>query len=224
MPKRDVVELFEGGRGLGEVLTWIMNRTALRQWEFVGPMIAERGVRSVVEYGCGAGLLASWIPEDVDYLGVDRSGWMLDRARVRCPRRRFVSGDVRSPAEGPAASLALCFGVFKSLGPDEWATALTGLLGTFPEASFDVQVADRCLDKGADYYDLCVSEAALGQAIAAGGHAEVRRDVWATFDVPAGQGKGVALWTTVAVRGSKQGLSGIECGNTLLDTWNQNRK
>lgn len=63
----------------GKYLKWVLNRLE---------------GDSVLDVGCGIGRLLYFLPEEMDYLGIDSSEPMLERARERFPNRRFVRGDV----------------------------------------------------------------------------------------------------------------------------------
>lgn len=57
---------------------------------------------SVLDLGCGTGKLIRHLPATDEYVGVDSSPQMLDRARsgVRRPGVRFVPGDIRTTSLG----------------------------------------------------------------------------------------------------------------------------
>lgn len=43
----------------------------------------------ILDWGCAVGYLSRWLPEDVEYLGVDQSHDMIKRARRENPDREF---------------------------------------------------------------------------------------------------------------------------------------
>jgi len=67
---------------------------------------AESGTLRVLDLGCGDGRLAAYLSDHVpqlDYLGVDVSAPLLERARARAPQQRFLEADFLST---PLAALS----------------------------------------------------------------------------------------------------------------------
>ncbi|TAE20947.1 MAG: class I SAM-dependent methyltransferase [Cytophagales bacterium] len=67
------------------------------EFQFYSKLMAEFGLRSVLEIGCGSGHLAKRFTEQgYDYQGVDLSEDMLALARQRCPNAQVSVGDMRT--------------------------------------------------------------------------------------------------------------------------------
>jgi ubiquinone/menaquinone biosynthesis C-methylase UbiE len=52
---------------------------------------------SLIDLACGQGVLASHLPKEVEYLGLDAAKSLLQKARSRHPEKRFVFADLTKP-------------------------------------------------------------------------------------------------------------------------------
>ena len=91
----------------------------------------ECGARSVVEVGCGTGLITRlFLAEGYDVTGIDPSGPMLDVARARpgAERARWIEGDVGA-LDARGADFAFMAGHVAQffVSDDEWREALNVL-------------------------------------------------------------------------------------------------
>ncbi len=73
----------------------------------------------ILDAGCGNGLLLVRLPPDAFVVGLERSPWMIDEARRRAPRSRFVIGDLarlpfRTNAFTVAAAVNVLWGMKES--------------------------------------------------------------------------------------------------------------
>ena len=55
--------------------------------------------RSLLDLGCGQGVLARYLAKDVEYLGVDQSKALIQSAKKLSKDRRFIVSDVTEPLE-----------------------------------------------------------------------------------------------------------------------------
>lgn len=93
----------------------------------VQTVIEELGARTVLDVGCGDGVVASWI-KCPDYVGLDPSLKALDMCRALMPTRSFVA-ELPDPRE-PTYDLALSLDVIFHLVDDaDYEQHLTTLLG-----------------------------------------------------------------------------------------------
>lgn len=135
---------------------WGSGEAASRPYrDFLTAFLAERGIKSVVEVGCGdwqIGRLIDW--SGIDYVGFDVSSVIVRSldAFVR-PNVRFVLGDARA-VELPRADLLLVKDVFQ-----HWSNAdILGFLPQLPRFTFALITNGTSLDP----------EAPLNQDINAG--------------------------------------------------------
>src|SRR5690348_5894946 len=124
MPKHpDISEFYDEARAQAEQVQWLLSGPYRRYLAFVLPRIERESIRSVIEYGCGSGLVAAGLPE-VHYVGIDKNPHFLDMAWKRCGNsaplmRRFVCFDARNHATEPA-DLAMAWSFLKHFSLDEW--------------------------------------------------------------------------------------------------------
>ncbi len=52
---------------------------------------------SLLDLGCGSGVLARYIPKGIDYVGIDSAKGLLDTAKKHTPQASFILGDVSQP-------------------------------------------------------------------------------------------------------------------------------
>lgn len=98
---------------------------------------------TIVEFGCGTGLLASRIRHP-NYLLIDANGRCLDRAMKRNPGRNGVEIDLRNmPRPIAAFDLGVCFGVLKHFSVEEWWDVFDGLRRACGAMIFDLPVDAR---------------------------------------------------------------------------------
>jgi SAM-dependent methyltransferase len=53
--------------------------------------------RSVLDLGSGLCEILAYLPQDIEYFGVERDPWMYERARRLFPERQFFRGDIEDP-------------------------------------------------------------------------------------------------------------------------------
>ena len=102
-----------------------MRRAIRRFLDHLCARIAEIGPKTIVDLGCGEGVVAGEIRRvlpGVRYLGIDASGEAIRMARAANPGFEFHQGDILDGrAEYPVADLALCVEVLEHLEQPEWA-------------------------------------------------------------------------------------------------------
>jgi len=153
-----------------EDMEWIMGMGFVVQRDFLAPLMMEHSVRSVIEFGCGSGLLAHSLPSGIDYLGVDKAPLLLDKARKRNPTMRFVCCDVRNVQEKPR-DLSLAFSFLKHFALSEWEQILGIILRHGQHAAFNVQIADQDIDNGVNGFPhVFVTRERLDKAVHTNGH------------------------------------------------------
>jgi len=196
----DISEFYDPNRALAEEVGWIMNPEAHRMYlNFLLPRMAAHEVKSVIEFGCGSGILASLLPKEMSYLGVDRNSWFLEKARMRNgvanEKRLFQCFDARNVI-GHECDLSMAWAFLKHFGLDEWDRMLAKVLSHGRFGAFNVQLAKTDFDNGEEFHHVFVTEEHLQKVLAAAGHEEIDRSVQETFTLPSGEEcQAVALWT-----------------------------
>lgn len=111
------------GPGSRAYAAWLKQR-------LIQATIAQRGVRSVLDIGCGD---MYWMPAQpgagVSYAGVDISDVIVARNRERYPHAEFVLHDIVAAPLERSADLVVCFDVLiHQLDPQQFRAALRNVL------------------------------------------------------------------------------------------------
>jgi SAM-dependent methyltransferase len=131
---------------------------------------------SVVELGCGTGLVAANLPLYVHYLGVDANAECIARAERRCFQmsRAFVVADLRTavmhPRGLPAYDVTCAFSVLKHFGLHEWDATVAAVLRHAPRGVFSIPLGPADADDGTEFPHVRVTAARLLNAVAGAGH------------------------------------------------------
>jgi SAM-dependent methyltransferase len=202
---RDISEYYVGDLAVAEESAWNESKEYLRNVTFVQDALDWFWVSSVVEVGCGSGLIPTQLHESVKYLGIDRNdvflGWARDKNN---PTRTFVNRDVRqvSPEwlkqhHGDFA-VSTCFAFLKHFGLHEFDDLLVGLMRLAPYSVFEVQQFDSDVDTGTDFHHVFVTEERLNRCVRKAGHRILSQaEVW-RGSIPDGEAH-VLVVTTGAI-------------------------
>jgi SAM-dependent methyltransferase len=188
-------------RAMAEEVTWLLNQSAKVHLRFLLPRIEREGVKSVVEFGCGVGLVASGLVDKVDYIGIDSNPFFITRARNRLAGRPcfFYEADIRDRVavnDFLQSQLSCAFFFLKNFGLHEWDQILAKLLSHGRFGCFDMQIAERDHDNGAEFHHVYLTQEHLERAVAAAGHKIVDREVQAESTVERlGLMREVMFWT-----------------------------
>jgi hypothetical protein len=184
---------------MAEEVTWLLNQSAKVHLRFLLPRMEREKVESVVEFGCGVGLVAKGMPCHVRYVGVEKNEYFWGKARVRNDTRahQFWHDDIRLIscfAFEPDLSCAFFF--LKNFGLHEWDQILAKLLSHGRFGCFDMQIAERDHDNGTEFHHVYLTGDHLERAVAAAGHRIVDREVQAESTVDGlGLMREVMFWT-----------------------------
>ncbi len=130
-----------------------------------------RDGRSVVEFGCGTGLVQTKLPEDLLYVGIDANLLCVERARTRIvgPRRVFVQGDVRHV---PVAEVDLtcAFAFLKHFALFEWRAVAANVMRPGRRTVFTIPVVPEEYEDGSAYPHARVTQDTIAEAAALAGH------------------------------------------------------
>lgn len=134
-------------------------------------LIEAHCLRTVVEFGCGPGHLASRLPPHVEYEGVDRNEWCLDLAGERLGelnRARFslLHCDVREWI-GRQRDLVIAHAFLKHFGLHEW-TDIADIVfraGRWAVFSMPISSRDHSYDDGVEFHHVHVPRSRLDEAL-----------------------------------------------------------
>jgi len=177
-------------------------------WEAISPGYRPK---KVLELGCGSGLLASLLPSEVDYLGVDINKRFLEMAEARNPTRRFAQEDVRGltigklrAKHGFRADFVMAFAFLKHFPLDSWNETFQQLLILAPYSLFQLQVTPMGdVDDGVEFHHVSVEHARIDHCIG-----RAQREVlavWTTFEGTLGDGKTLMRENTYLFQESVEG-------------------
>lgn len=156
-----------------------------------------RKLRTVMEFGCGVGLVARALPPDIEYMaGIDANRHMLERAEARNPSLTFVCADIRTLQGAAKADLVCAFALLKHFSLAEWPVILRKILAHGDYGLFNQHALpdDRePFDAGEDWHSAWPRRSDIIAAISAAGHKVID---WDDSHVDPGVGAPEAYITT----------------------------
>lgn len=120
------------------------------QAAFVNKVIPEMGIKSIIEFGCSTGNLASRITGNVKYRGIDSNGAALEFARTKCPGKTFIEADLRT-FKG-RADLIICFAFLKHFSLHELPDIMKKLQKMGKYVIFDMPLSETPFDNGDEFH------------------------------------------------------------------------
>lgn len=152
---------------------------------------------SIMEFGCGIGLIPSLLPPDLTYVaGIDANHYMIQRAEARNPNISFVLADIRQLQGASHADLVCAFALLKHFSLTEWPSILKIILSHGDYALFNQHALpdDRTpFDAGTDWHSAWPRRCDILSAISAAGHKVI---AWDDSHVDLGVGAPEAYITT----------------------------
>ncbi len=128
---------------------------------------------SVVEFGCGSGLVQTQLDPKVMYVGIDGNADCVALARKRAAmlvgNHVIAQADIRT-AQVAEVDLSCAFAVMKHFALFEWATVLGCVLKPGRRSVFTVPVAETDYEDGTAYPHARLSLASIDQAVMDAGH------------------------------------------------------
>lgn len=203
----DFSEWCVGPRAIQEEMDWILTGSHQNDVAWLAPLIEKYDVKTVLEAGCGSGILASLLPPSVTkYGGLDKNAWFLDKARNRIAERpgfTFTCFDVRNVLDGgpgvEPVDLGMSFAFLKHFGLDEHDRILQKILSWGEYGALGLQLAQTDFDNGVEYHHSFVTWERTLAAIEAAGHEVLEKHLqteWSLPDCPeAGTCSSVLVWT-----------------------------
>jgi len=138
----------------------------------VRDVLQSRGLKTVVEFGCGSGWVAYELGEkgySNSYIGIDKNPNCIDLAHTRNQYMTFIEGDVRDLWSFDC-DVVCAFAFLKHFSLEEWGSILCHILEYGKFGVFAVAIADHDLDDGTDFPHTSVTLEHLDRAVAAAGH------------------------------------------------------
>ncbi len=190
----DISEYYQGDRAAHEEAEWNRVQRYRPNLDELLHIIAQEKILSIVEIGCGSGIIATQLPWQVQYLGIDANDTFLELARKKNHEgRKFVKKDVREVTrewlqqEYGTFDMVLCLSFLKHFGLHEWHEIVWRILSLTPLALFEVQHANTDYDDGIEYHHVYTRVDFTRGIIGAAGHdivsqKEIYRDdrMWET--------------------------------------------
>ena len=109
-----------------QALNWGSEQGQLLRFSVLAE-VGELQGSSVLDVGCGLGDLAGWLDRkqiNTEYVGLDLTESLIETARRRYPRKRFVNGSITDPEilKGEKFDFVLASGIFAtySAGGNSW--------------------------------------------------------------------------------------------------------
>jgi SAM-dependent methyltransferase len=169
----DISEYYTKDLAVAEEVQWLLTQQYKNNLDFILPEIKENGIKSVVEFGCGTGLIAQGIPSEIYYIGIDMNRHFLEMARKKNPGRMFHNGDIRTDLH--FGNLSCAFAFLKHFSLDEWDGIFAKVITAGKYAAFDIQILDQDLDDGTEYHHVFVTERRIANCLEICGYREVKR-------------------------------------------------
>jgi SAM-dependent methyltransferase len=112
--------------------------------KYVRPKPGER----ILDLGCGTGAAVDYLPENIDYTGIDISSAYIERAKSKYHQRKFLVADITTSNEpdGPF-DRAFSFGVLHHI-PDDGVHRLLDRLKRIVKPGSVYATIDPCLVEG----------------------------------------------------------------------------
>jgi len=184
---RDISEHYTPDLARYEEEQWLATEQWRQNSAFVLPLIQKLQVKTVVEFGCGTGLVARDLPEGLDYTGVDTNSWFLEKARARNRDRKyffFQFWDIRTWHDD-VKDLAMCWSVLKHFCLDEWPDILRRILMAGRHCAFNVQTVkgNTPFDNGTQFHHVFVPASMARTGIDHFGHDILHEEVTSEWQV-----------------------------------------
>jgi SAM-dependent methyltransferase len=187
---KDISEYYVGNLAVSEEEAWKTVKLYERNGAEVLKLVNDKGIKRVVEVGCGSGWIPTLLPAHTEYLGIDMNDTFLEWAREKnhhAPNRKFVKEDVRNLnplwllyQDFTDPGLVCCFAFMKHFGLHEWSDILKHVLSLATYAAVEVEVTEKEFDNGTDFHHCFVEQSRIDRVLEEVGHKHLYDVV--TFD------------------------------------------
>lgn len=108
-------------------------------------------IRSIFEWGCGTGNLASRLKAE-DYTGIDINEDCIEYAQNKVADRYFQAGNIRTANARSSYDLVISFGFLKHFGLHEWFDIFKKVSSFGEYFIFDMPIGKETKDDGTEYH------------------------------------------------------------------------
>jgi SAM-dependent methyltransferase len=174
----DISEYYKFEKAIIEEHDWYKTKPWGQQPEYryyadvANKLIKEKKIKSILEIGCGSGLVPTELPGEVLYMGVDKNPLFLEWARNKnIPSRQFIEEDVRNISKEWLEKQNYCpdsvmtFAFLKHFGLHEWDGLVGQLLSLAPNAIIETQTSDHNFDNGTEFHHVFVTDEHLKSVV-----------------------------------------------------------
>jgi len=151
-----------------EEAEWARQGFYKKNAQYVKDFMEENDLTTVIEFGCGTGLVACEI-DSCDYVGIDKNPRCIARAKERCTKGVIECMDMREVGF-ERFDIACSFAFLKHFGLHEWDNILNKMISGSAYGLFAVAISEHDLDDGTDFPHTSVTLEHLDLAVAAAGH------------------------------------------------------
>lgn len=159
-----------------EEAEWARQGFYLKNAQAVLEVVDKDAPTSIVELGCGTGLVASQL-QGHKYAGVDKNFECIKKAQDGNPGMQFYCADVRDFCMNHhVVDIVCCFAFLKHFALFEWDDILGNMLRFGIRGVFAVAISDNDLDDGTDFPHTSVTLDHLTRAVTAAGHKIIKTE------------------------------------------------
>jgi predicted TPR repeat methyltransferase len=170
----DVSQWYTPERIAAEQEIWLAGQHYKENAGRIAHVCREYSLFTVLEFGCGTGLIPGALPPDVSYMaGVDANPHMIEMASGRNPNHTFVQSDIRDLKGAAQADLSCAFAVIKHFSLAEWPAILQIVLAHGRYSLFNMHALpdDRePFDAGKEWHSAWPRRSDIIAAVSAAGH------------------------------------------------------
>jgi SAM-dependent methyltransferase len=137
----DIADWYTPERIDAEEPLWATGKSYLEYASRIHSVCRDNNLSSVVEIGCGTGWVPTVLDSSLQYLGIDKNPYMLERCRAKNTGKLFLQCDIRNlHALNLSCDLVCSFAVLKHFSPQEWVACLNEVLGLGRFALFTLSI------------------------------------------------------------------------------------
>lgn len=186
MPKfPDISEYYTGELAIHEELNWI--KVGHKHFiDFVLAAVDKYELYKIAEFGCATGHVAAGLPRCVDYVGIDKNPWFIEKARERCPDLQFILGDVRA-INTTGYDLSMAWAFIKHFALDEVDDIIRKIVSTAAYSIFGMQFLkcdEDVADDGLGYNHVFITEKRFADVLASVSRKEIHRQQFIEWKHP----------------------------------------
>lgn len=185
----DISEWYDEDKAAIEEVAWNTIQEYRGNLAQVQECIDILGTKSIIEVGCGSGLIPVHLSKEIDYVGLDNNPTFLRWARSKNHKSRiFVQNDLRKTDTAWLSKnnlsgeydLVASFAFLKHFGLHEWDEIVGRVLAFSGHGCIEIVTREAGdLDNGLTFHHTHVTSDHMAAAITAAGHDIVRvKEMW----------------------------------------------